>query len=573
MRHPSTFYPILFFLLFSFSTSGQDLLEKTITVYGQEREYLLYVPAAYDGSEDWPLVLNLHGRGGIHQFHMDWTGMNSVADNEGFLVVYPQGAIPVPGFPGFEWNVTVNPDLVDDVQFISLLIDSIAAEYEVDLSRVYSTGLSNGGYMSAALACELSDKITAVASVAGPRPSEFMGTCETNRPLPILFMHGTADPVISFEGGVSPNSGFDFPPVREEVRFWLDNNGCTLDSTITDFENINTEDNSTVQLFTFSNCNTYTSQDGSEQSGEVLFYKIENGGHWWPGGAAPPPGLSVGNVNRDIDASNEIWDFFQQHSLPRQPQLLEKTIIVDGQEREYLLYVPAAYDGSEEWPLVLNLHGYTGDGYGQALISRMNPVADTAHFLIAYPNGEMVDVTGFLDPDIPLPTQGNGWNLGGLFSDNDDVAFLEQMIDQISLEYSVDNSRIFAVGNSMGGGMTYMLACTLSGRFAAIATVSGSQARTEGNPSIPCEPASPLPVLLIYGTDDNISSPDGGPFFLGAQGTVDYWRGHNNCSSAVTEVSFEDMDPSDQSTVTGFLYTDCDSGSEVWLYRIDGGGH
>ncbi len=252
---------------------------------------------------------------------------------------------------------------------------------------------------------------------------------------------------------------------------------------------------------------------------------------------------------------------------------LEKTITTDGQEREYLLYVPAAYDGSEEWPLVLNLHGYTGDGYGQALISRMNPVADTAHFLVAYPDGEMVDVTGFLDPDIPLPTQGNGWNLGGLFSDNDDVAFLEQMIDQISLEYSVDNSRIFAVGNSMGGGMTYMLACTLSGRFAAIATVSGSQARTEGNPSIPCEPASPLPVLLIYGADDNISPPDGGPFFLGAEGTVDFWRSHNNCSSAVTEVSFEDTDPSDQSTVTGFLYTDCDGGSEVWHYRIDGGGH
>ncbi|MCB9288985.1 MAG: T9SS type A sorting domain-containing protein [Lewinellaceae bacterium] len=254
-------------------------------------------------------------------------------------------------------------------------------------------------------------------------------------------------------------------------------------------------------------------------------------------------------------------------------ELLEKAITVDGQEREYLLYVPAAYDGGEDWPLVLNLHGYLWDGASQVWISGMNPVADTAHFLIAYPTGQMIDLSGIQGVPPFIPPQGVGWNLGGNITEYDDITFLGQMIDEIVSEYAVNESRIYSTGFSMGGITSYMLACALSGRIAAVAPVSASLLPEEGPLGFSCSPPLPVPVLQIHGTND-IVDPFEDPWGTqGALNSINYWVGHNGCSPDPLETVFEDTDVTDESTVTAIRYNDCNDGTEVWLYRIDGGGH
>lgn len=248
------------------------------------------------------------------------------------------------------------------------------------------------------------------------------------------------------------------------------------------------------------------------------------------------------------------------------------SITVEGAIRKYLLYVPPSYTegNDDEWPLVLNLHFFRGNPPSQALLTRMHFLADTAKFIVVYPEGEQIDISDYTDSENP---QGRGWNLGGLFSENDDVAFLEQMIDQLNSEYRINDSRIYAMGFSMGAHMTYFLACTLSEKLAAIAAVGGTQFVNVGEVSIPCEPVSTLPVLHIHGTEDYNVPYEGDNLFLGAEGSVDFWLDHNNCESDIEVINFEDLDTTDQSTATAFKYKNCENEVEVWLYRIDGGGH
>jgi len=549
-----------------FNRPQPQLLEKTITIDGLEREYLLYVPAAYDGSEEWPLVFSLHGGGSNAQQQYFIDNFASVADTAHFLVAYPEGILNVEGLSG--WNVFSSPDLQDDVAFINEIINAIAGEYQLDLNHIYSTGLSNGAGMSVTLSNELSARIAAIATVAHPAglPSfDEFPVIDPGRPFPIMVIQGTTDLIVPFTGGrsVLPDIEVTFPNSRETIEYWVDFNGCMSDPSIVDIPDTDPADSSTVTLERYTNCDAST---------EIAYYVIENGGHTWPDGPAEiiPPGLEAifGNINRDINASSEIWNFFNRHSLPEppQPQLLEKTITVDGLEREYLLYVPAAYDGSEEWPLVLNFHGYLSFPEEQIAGSRMNAVADTAHFLVAYPAGLEVDVSSVEDRNPNLPDQGPGWNIYGELADHDDLAFVNGMLDEIDAEYGVNDKRVYATGISFGGIMSHYLACVLNDRIAAIGSVVGGLVDDE---RFVCNPDKPVPVLIMTGTDDPISPYDGGIEGL----TVQFWLENNGCATEPTITNFEDINPNDGSTVTSFSYDNCDANTEVLFYRMDGGGH
>ena len=178
----------------------------------------------------------------------------------------------------------------------------------------------------------------------------------------------------------------------------------------------------------------------------------------------------------------------------------------DGLTREYILYVPEAYDSSEAWPLVLNFHGYTNTAEMQMTISQMNPVADTAHFLVAYPQGEQIIST------VPgIPPEGPGWNVSypgdeTLFispANVNDVEFTSHLIDRIAASFNLDLGYVFATGWSNGGAMSHVLACELPDRIAAIASVAGLPVRAR-----PCNVTRQIPVLEIHGTlDTSTKSP------------------------------------------------------------------
>ena len=255
---------------------------------GINRNYLLYVPSS-PGTVPMPVVFVLHGFTQTAQGIMQYSGFNDIAEREGFIAVYPNGV-------NFSWNVGFGGgSSADDLGFINALIDTLDQNYLIDLGRVYACGMSNGGFMSYRLACELSSRIAAIAGVTGTMTSGVYDGCSPERPVPVMHIHGTADLVVSYNGAIGIKS------VGETIDFWRLHNGCPATATFEALPDIVNE-GSTVERYTYSPC--------SEES-EVMLLKIINGGHTWPGST----GSGIGNTNRDISASEEIWAFFSQHSL------------------------------------------------------------------------------------------------------------------------------------------------------------------------------------------------------------------------------------------------------------------
>ncbi len=298
------------FFLFSITILGcfaqGEVVNYSIMQGDSLRTYILYVPSSYDGTEDWPLVISLHGYTHTSEIQMIYTNMNAVADTGNFLVAYPQALLMssnLPGLPpqGPGWNSSEegdplysSPGNTDDVGFIRQVITKIESDYKIAQDQIYATGFSAGGFMCYVLACELDDKIAAIASVSGtPR---FGRACSPNRSVPVMHIHGTEDPNIHYEG---------VPPlaisVEETIEFWLEQNGCNEEPVITQFPDVNTEDSTTVEMYQWNNCDA-----------EFVHLKVIGGGHQWPGGVDLLPS-QFGRMNKDINASAEIWKFFKNN--------------------------------------------------------------------------------------------------------------------------------------------------------------------------------------------------------------------------------------------------------------------
>lgn len=259
-----------------------------VEVDGQTRHYRLYVPESYDPEQAMPLVIVFPGATQSVTDIAVMSGWHLLGEEEGFITVYPQ-------ITNRWWNdgvVTIPAVLeTDDVAFTQALIDDITQKWCVDGDHIFASGVSNGADMSARLACELSDQIAAVGAVAGGH-FPLKDGCEPDRPIPIIVFFGTEDEVIPYEGGDSAYFavlGFaDMPSVEEGMNAWAELNGCELDSAE---EAITSE----VSLLHYNNCDA-----------EVALYRIDGGGHAWPGG--------FGETNPDIDATALMWAFFVEHT-------------------------------------------------------------------------------------------------------------------------------------------------------------------------------------------------------------------------------------------------------------------
>lgn len=289
-------------LLFSLSLSAaalaaaQSTVTGTIQSGGLTREYRLYVPAAYTGATPVPLVLNLHGYGSNNVEQEFYSFFHPIADTANFLVVHPNGTLDNQG-QRF-WNTFLVPvSNVDDVGFLSNLIDTLAANYNIDPNRIYSTGMSNGGFMSYSLACELNDRIAAIASVTGSMIQSKLDACNPPRPVPVMEIHGTADAVVPYNG--QPLSTFVAIPAL--VTAWVGFNGCNLNPVVTPVPNTNTTDGCTAERYLYA---------GGINGSTVEHYKVIDGAHTWPGAL-----VTIGVTNQDFSASREIWRFFSQYRL------------------------------------------------------------------------------------------------------------------------------------------------------------------------------------------------------------------------------------------------------------------
>ena len=268
-------------------TFGQQTIDASINHGGLERDYTLYIPASYSAGNEAPLLFNFHGYTSNTWQQAFYSNFNTVADDEGFIIVYPEGTLDNTGTS--HWNVGWGGSTVDDIGFTSALIDSISADYSINQDRVYSTGMSNGGFMSYQLACELSDRIAAIASVTGSMNMGWFNSCNPNHPMPIMEIHGTAD------GNVP------YATIPSIMDFWANFNNCNSSAIITNVPNTSTTDGCTAEHQIWENGN-----NGST----VEHYKIIGGEHSWPGALFPN-----GVTNQDIDASEKIWEFFSKYDI------------------------------------------------------------------------------------------------------------------------------------------------------------------------------------------------------------------------------------------------------------------
>lgn len=280
---------ILFINSLLTTSYAQNTVQGSFVFGGINRTYRLYVPANYASSNAVPLLLNLHGYGSNNVEQEQYGDFRPIADTAGFLVLHPNGTPDNNGVN--HWN-TFGTSNVDDIGFLSALIDTISNHYNVDASRIYSTGMSNGGFMSYGLACSLSNKIAAVASVTGTMTTANFMTCMPSHPIPVMHIHGTADATVPYNGNAF------FLSVPNIVSHWVDFNNTEANAVFTNILDINTNDGCTAELYQYFN---------GDNGVWVEHYKIIGGGHSWPG--AP---VNINTTNMDFSASQVIWQFLRK---------------------------------------------------------------------------------------------------------------------------------------------------------------------------------------------------------------------------------------------------------------------
>jgi polyhydroxybutyrate depolymerase len=310
----ATFVFVIVALIFHSPAAGQQGVparkpgdhDFSIRIGGLERYYSVHVPPSYDPNRLTPVILNFHGGGGNPKSQRTITTMDQASDRFGFLAVYPQGTgakFKLINPQGYTWNAGTccgwaMKNGIDDVGYVRAMLDDLAGQFNIDKKRVYATGISNGAMMCYRLACELSDRIAAIAPVAGP-----IGVtgCKPSRPVSVMHFHGIADQFAPFAGGKGPRSlpGEFFESVEKTIGFWLKQ------------DNINGQPR-IVRRGKATGSYYGPGADGSE----VVLWAIAEGGHTWPGGKFGFLGKRIlGELNTDISANDLMWEFFQRHSL------------------------------------------------------------------------------------------------------------------------------------------------------------------------------------------------------------------------------------------------------------------
>jgi len=274
---------------------------------GLERVFRVYLPAGHGGP--LPLLFVLHGGGGSAG-NMEWLTENAferIADRDGVLVAYPEGV-------GNSWN-DGRQDLraeaaqrgIDDVGFLRTLPTEIAASYDVDLTRVYSTGISNGGFMSFRLACDAADVFAAVAPVTANLSADVAPQCMPARPISVAILNGTEDPLVPWGGGqvrVLLQRRGEVLSTMATLERWREIDDCGAVETGQVIDNV-ADDETTLRRHVAS-CARGT---------ELLLVEIIGGGHTWPGGVQYLPELLVGRTSRELEASDAIWEFLRRFQL------------------------------------------------------------------------------------------------------------------------------------------------------------------------------------------------------------------------------------------------------------------
>lgn len=275
--------------------------EKEIVIQGVKRIYFVHTPKS-GSSKPLPVVFVFHGGGGNAARMPAFTGFNTLADQNGFLVVYPNGL-------DHHWNDgREGAQKTSDVEFIVALLDQLGRDYFIDPHRIYATGMSNGGFFSLRIAWQLSSRFAAVASVAATLPVALLEQDKTPQPISVMMINGTDDPLVPFRGGwMKIGQSGNILSFADSIALWVKQDGCNPKPSMTSLPDRDPNDGTTVQ------CTVYSA---GKNDTEVIGYTIQGGGHTWPGGKPYLPEKIIGKTCHDFNASEVIWEFFSRHRKP-----------------------------------------------------------------------------------------------------------------------------------------------------------------------------------------------------------------------------------------------------------------
>ena len=275
----------------------------SLTVEGNTRSFIVYLPKGYNNAGKMPMIFAIHGGSGTPEGMINIANFKAIADRDKVVLVYPSGIQN-------NWNdgrpTTPNQLGINDVSFFNQMCDYMINNYSVDGTKIYATGISNGGFMSSRLGCELSNRIAAIAVVAATMEATTIApSCNPGRPVPVIYIHGTTDPLVPFTGGQMTAGGTAGGSILSHFQAldkWATINSCNSIPTITDLPDV-ANDGTTIKQRVYS---------GGINGSEVVSYVISNGGHTWPQGYQYLNEAIIGKTSQDINACEVIWTFFQR---------------------------------------------------------------------------------------------------------------------------------------------------------------------------------------------------------------------------------------------------------------------
>lgn len=263
---------------------------KTLDVSGTKRTFTIHLPPEYDGSDPTPLVLNFHGMGSNSGQQMLVSGLASTADSKNFIAVAPNAI-------GGNWKLPTNSgDNFGEAAYLEALTNYLNKNYCIDTERVYSMGMSQGSAMTFLLACAPNSRIAAFGGVGA---TFYRPVCSKSAPAPIIYFHGTKDKIVPINGGKTPSTPVG--PAMEAIEGWAKHNKCEGSPT--------EATNKDITTFSWSGC---------ADDANIIYHRITDGGHTWPGADSTIAGfmeLRLGKTTQTISATDAIWEFFQQHTL------------------------------------------------------------------------------------------------------------------------------------------------------------------------------------------------------------------------------------------------------------------
>jgi polyhydroxybutyrate depolymerase len=274
---------------------AQDIEDK-LTIFGRDRFYKVHLPLGFNDQNVYPVVLVFHGGLGNPNNIERMTDFSFKSDQDSFIVVYPYGTGSF-AKKLLTWNTWdccgyANKKNINDVEFIKMVLEQVQSKYKVNSKMIYATGLSNGGMVCYLLACEMSDQFAAVAPVAATMFED--GACNTTNDISMIIFNSLDDKHIPYEGGIGDESlvKVDKMPVEKVVDFWVNKFNCSL---------LNKTEGSNYQKINFKNT----------KGTEIIFYRMLDGGHTWPGGEKIR--LLADTPVKNVSATDLIWEFFKNH--------------------------------------------------------------------------------------------------------------------------------------------------------------------------------------------------------------------------------------------------------------------